>query len=188
MKLGINTGARGTMGTREAYKSVAQLAERIGFDFISVSDHVVVPAQIGSTYPYSEGGIWETATPDGYSLEQLTTLAFLAGCTEKLQLVTSVTVIPHRPALLTAKILATADQLSIDIYLRKGRPVGEAWKVLKNLGIGQHVDIGKLDTQGFQSFRGAAGEAALRQLRGTLHINNDGVGFDLLLNTLKDVH
>lgn len=112
MKLGINTGARGTMGTREAYKTVAQLAERIGFDFISVSDHVVVPAQIGSTYPYSEGGIWETATPDGYSLEQLTTLAFLAGCTEKLQLVTSVTVIPHRPALLTAKILATADQLS----------------------------------------------------------------------------
>lgn len=112
MKLGINTGARGTMGTREAYITVAQLGERIGFDFLSVSDHVVVPAQIGSTYPYSEGGKWETATPDGYSLEQLTTLAFLAGCTEKLQLVTSVTVVPHRPALLTAKILATADQLS----------------------------------------------------------------------------
>lgn len=112
MKLGINTGARGTMGTREAYLTVAKLGERLGFDFISVSDHVVVPAEIGSTYPYSEGGKWETATPDGYSLEQLTTLAFLAGCTEKMQLVTSVTVVPHRPALLTAKILATADQLS----------------------------------------------------------------------------
>lgn len=112
MKFGINTGARGTMGTREAYMTVAPLAERIGFDFLSVSDHVVVPSQIDSTYPYSDGGKWETATPDGYSLEQLTTLAFLAGCTEKLQLVTSVTVVPHRPALLTAKILATADQLS----------------------------------------------------------------------------
>jgi len=112
MKFGINTGARGIMGTREAYIEVAQLAERVGFDFISVSDHVVVPAEIGSTYPYSEGGKWETATPDGYSLEQLTTLAFLAGATEKLDLVTSVTVVPHRPALLTAKILATADVLS----------------------------------------------------------------------------
>jgi len=112
MKFGINTGARGIMGNREAYITVAQLAERVGYDFISVSDHVVVPSQIGSTYPYSEGGKWETATPDGYSLEQLTTLAFLAGCTEKLNLVTSVTVVPHRPALLTAKILATADQLS----------------------------------------------------------------------------
>ena len=29
MKLGINTGARGTMGTRKAYMTVAQLAERI---------------------------------------------------------------------------------------------------------------------------------------------------------------
>ena len=112
MKLGINTGARGTMGTREAYMTVAQCAEALNFDFISISDHVVVPNQIDSTYPYSDGGKWETATPDGYSLEQLTTLAFLAGCTEKLQLVTSVTVVPHRPALLTAKILATADQLS----------------------------------------------------------------------------
>ncbi|MGI9478540.1 MAG: LLM class F420-dependent oxidoreductase [Hyphomicrobiaceae bacterium] len=112
MKLGINTGARGTMGTREAYLTVARLGEKLDFDFLSVSDHVVVPSQIGSTYPYSEGGKWETATPDGFSLEQLTTLAFLAGCTEKLQLVTSVTVVPHRPALLTAKILATADQLS----------------------------------------------------------------------------
>jgi probable F420-dependent oxidoreductase len=112
MKFGINTGARGTMGSRKAYMTVAQLAERIGFDFISVSDHVVVPASIGSTYPYSEGGVWETATPDGYSLEQLATLCFLAGCTEKLKLVTSVTVVPHRPALLTAKILATADTLS----------------------------------------------------------------------------
>jgi probable F420-dependent oxidoreductase len=112
MQFGINTGARGTMGTRKAYMTVAQLAERVGFDFISVSDHVVVPASIGSTYPYSEGGVWETATPDGYGLEQLATLCFLAGCTEKLKLVTSVTVIPHRPALLTAKILATADTLS----------------------------------------------------------------------------
>lgn len=112
MKFGINTGARGIMGNREAYITVAKLAERVGFDFMSVSDHVVVPATIGSTYPYSEGGKWETATPDGYSLEQLTTLAFLAGATEKLDLVTSVTVVPHRPALLTAKILATADVLS----------------------------------------------------------------------------
>ena len=112
MKFGINTGARGVMGKRDSYITVAALAERVGFDFISVSDHVVVPAEIGSTYPYSEGGKWETATPDGYSLEQLSTLAFLAGCTEKLKLVTSVTVIPHRPALLTAKVLATIDQLS----------------------------------------------------------------------------
>lgn len=112
MRLGINTGARGTMSTREAYMTVAEAGETLGFDFLSVSDHVVVPSQIGSTYPYSEGGTWETKTEDGYSLEQLATLCFLAGCTKKLDLLTSVMVVPHRPAMLTAKILATADQLS----------------------------------------------------------------------------
>src|SRR6056297_2511327 len=112
MRLGINTGARGTMSTREAYMTVAKAGETLGFDFLSVSDHVVVPSQIGSTYPYSEGGTWETKTEDGYSLEQLATICFLAGCTTKLDLLTSVMVVPHRPAMLTAKILATADQLS----------------------------------------------------------------------------
>ena len=38
MKLGINTGARGTMGTRKAYMTVAQLAERIGFEIQKLAD------------------------------------------------------------------------------------------------------------------------------------------------------
>lgn len=152
MKIGINTGARGTMGTREAYMTVAQTAERLGFDFISVSDHVVVPSQIGSTYPYSEGGKWETATPDGYSLEQLTTLAFLAGCTEKLQLVTSVTVVPHRPALLTAKILATIDTLS------NGRMilgVGAGWlrEEFEALQTDPYDERGKVTDEYIQAFK-----------------------------------
>ncbi|MCB1842575.1 MAG: LLM class flavin-dependent oxidoreductase, partial [Halioglobus sp.] len=112
LKLGVNTAARGALSTREAYMAIARKAEACGFDFLSVSDHVVVPRAIGSDYPYSEGGKWETATETGFCLEQLATLCFLAGCTEKLKLVTSVMVVPHRPALLTAKILATADVLS----------------------------------------------------------------------------
>jgi probable F420-dependent oxidoreductase len=112
MKFGINTAARGALGTRDAYMSIAQKAESCGFDFLSVSDHVVVPRKIGSDYPYSEGGVWKTATETGFSLEQLATICFLAGCTERMKLVTSVMVVPHRPALLTAKLLATADVLS----------------------------------------------------------------------------
>ena len=44
--------------------------------------------------------------------EQLTCVAFVAAKTEKLRLVTSVTVVPHRPPVLTAKIIATIDVLS----------------------------------------------------------------------------
>ena len=48
----------------------------------------------------------------GHCFDQLATIAFLAGCTERLRLLTSVLVVPHRPAVLTAKILATIDVLS----------------------------------------------------------------------------
>ena len=40
------------------------------------------------------------------------TLTFLAGITERIRLLTSVLVVPYRPAVLTAKLLATADVLS----------------------------------------------------------------------------
>src|SRR5262249_20090189 len=43
---------------------------------------------------------------------QLATIAFLSGCTERLRLLTSVLVVPHRPAMLAAKTLATIDVLS----------------------------------------------------------------------------
>ncbi len=124
MKFGLNTSPRGLMSTRDAYLTIAQLADRMGYDFLSVSDHVVVPNTIESTYPYSEGGTWTTATPSGFSLEQLTTMAVLVGATEQIKLLSSVTVVPHRPALLTAKILSSMDVLS------KGRiilGVGAGW-------------------------------------------------------------
>ena len=52
------------------------------------------------------------AAEHGHCFDQLATIAFLAGCTERLRLLTSVLVVPHRPAVLTAKILATIDVLA----------------------------------------------------------------------------
>ena len=112
MEFGINTSGRGIMSTRAAYMQVAQLAERCGYDFLSVSDHVIVPDKLDSTYPYSEGGRWETAAKDGFCFDVLAALIFLSGCTEKLKLLSSVLVVPYRPPVLTAKILSTADVLS----------------------------------------------------------------------------
>ena len=45
-------------------------------------------------------------------MEQLTTLAFLAGQTSFIRLVTSVMVVPHRSPVVTAKMLSTLDVLS----------------------------------------------------------------------------
>jgi len=123
MKFGLSTLTRGVFSTPEAYAAVAKAAERAGFDFLSVSDHLVVPADLKSRYPYDVAGVF-AAAEHGHCFDQLSTVAFLAGCTERLRLLTSVLVVPHRPAMLTAKMLSTIDVLS------KGRLIigaGAGW-------------------------------------------------------------
>ncbi|MDP1907087.1 MAG: LLM class F420-dependent oxidoreductase [Hyphomicrobium sp.] len=111
MQFGISTLSRGLYTSRAAYMAVAQAAERAGFAFLSVNDHLVVPANLDSAYPYTAGGVW-SAAEHGHCFDQLATLAFLSGCTSRLRLLTSVMVVPHRPVLLAAKTLATIDVLS----------------------------------------------------------------------------
>src|SRR4029077_908601 len=106
-----STVTRGVFSSRENYMAVAKAAERAGFDFLSVSDHLIVPAKLESHYPYTVSGVF-AAAEHGHCFDQLATIAFLAGCTERLRLLTSVLVVPHRPAVLTAKILATIDVLA----------------------------------------------------------------------------
>jgi len=111
MLVGINCSPRDALSTREGAIAIAQAAERCGYAFLSVSDHVVVPSANVSRYPYNEDGRMG-ATQLGHCFDVLTTLAFLAGCTNRLRLLTSVMVVPHRPPVLTAKVIATADVLS----------------------------------------------------------------------------
>jgi probable F420-dependent oxidoreductase len=111
MDFGVATVTRGECSSREGYIAVAEAAERLGFGFISVNDHLVVPRDIASRYPYSESGEWAARTA-GECLDQLATLAFLAGRSERLRLLTSVMVVPQRQPVLTAKMLATIDVLS----------------------------------------------------------------------------
>jgi alkanesulfonate monooxygenase SsuD/methylene tetrahydromethanopterin reductase-like flavin-dependent oxidoreductase (luciferase family) len=111
MDIGVATVTRGECATREGYVAVAEAAERLGFGFISVNDHIVVPGDIAARYPYSEDGLWAARTA-GECLDQLATLAFIAARTERLGLLTSVMVAPHRQPVLAAKMLATIDVLS----------------------------------------------------------------------------
>ncbi|MDP6454241.1 MAG: TIGR03619 family F420-dependent LLM class oxidoreductase [SAR202 cluster bacterium] len=111
MEFGFGLPTRGPLATPENLAALAGKADELGFGFISVSDHVVIPNSIASTYPYSETG--EFAGGDaGECLEQLTTLTFLAANSTNVRLLTSVMVLPHRPPVLTAKMLSTIDVLS----------------------------------------------------------------------------
>jgi len=72
---------------------------------------VVIPYRIAPHYPYSPDGRFPL-TADVPFLEPLTTLALVAGVTERVQLGTSILVLPHRNPVMAAKMCATLDHLS----------------------------------------------------------------------------
>jgi probable F420-dependent oxidoreductase len=92
-------------------RAVVQAAERLGYDSVWVSDHVVAPEKPHSVYPYGGGGPF-SAPGAGTYYEPLTTLAWIAGGTERVRLGVSVLVIPLRNPVYAAKTIATLDALS----------------------------------------------------------------------------
>lgn len=111
MKFGFSIPTRGPLAKRAHVMEIARRGEALGFDYATVNDHIVIPRQIDSRYPYSRSGGWAGGR-HGEALEQLTMLAFLAGVTERIGLLTAVMVVPYRSPVATARMLATADVLS----------------------------------------------------------------------------
>ena len=111
MKYGYTLPGRGPLMDPETLGVIARKGEEVGYDAVYAGDHILVPKNIASIYPYSEGGEYPGG-PSGESMELLTLLAFLAGQTSKIRLVASVIIVPYRSPLLAAKALATLDVLS----------------------------------------------------------------------------
>lgn len=121
MRFGFYLPTRGPLAVPEAITAIVRGGESMGYASIVIGDHIVFPVEADSKYPYTmEGGF----PGQGDALEQLVLVAFVAGISEHLRLVTSVMILPHRNPLVTAKMLATIDVLS------KGRltvGVGVGW-------------------------------------------------------------
>jgi probable F420-dependent oxidoreductase len=132
MQIGCSAPTSGPLIAPDSLVRIATEAESLGFDYVTVSDHVMIPTSIASRYPYSDSGEFPSGAAAA-RLEQLTAATFIAASTSKLRIVTSVMVVPHRPAVLTAKILATLD------YLSKGRitlGIGAGWCEEEFLALG----------------------------------------------------
>ena len=111
MQFGFNLPISGPLAAPEIVARIAREGEALGFDYLTVTDHLVLPDMAEPGYPYSESGAFYS-TDTFYRHEQLATTAWLAAVTTRLRLVLAVMVVPHRPAVLTAKMLATIDVLS----------------------------------------------------------------------------
>ena len=114
MEYGFYLPNSGAGAEPDALANIAKQGDRFGFYCMVMPDHILQPNQVDSTYPYSLTGDILAAgqSGDGEWPEQITTLAYLAGVTERIRLVTSVMIIPYRNPILTAKMLSTLDMLS----------------------------------------------------------------------------
>ena len=114
MEYGFYLPNSGAGAEPNALADIAKQGDRLGFYCMVMPDHILQPNQVDSTYPYSLTGDILAAgqSGDGEWPEQITTLAYLAGVTERIRLVTSVMIIPYRNPILTAKMLSTLDMLS----------------------------------------------------------------------------
>lgn len=99
---------------------VARVADDAGIDQLVLPDHLAIGPRTDrypfGTFPYPPSEPW---------LEPLTTLAAIAGVTERVRLATGVLIAPLRPALLLAKTAATLDVLS---HGRLDLGVGTGWQ------------------------------------------------------------
>jgi probable F420-dependent oxidoreductase len=120
MKIGVRMPYSGELAKPDNLIAFAKQAEKLGFYALFMSDHIVIPEKINSNYPYNKMGFDE---PND-ALELLTTLAFVAAATSKINLMTGIMVVPYRNPLVAAKALANID------YLSKGRLIlgaGAGW-------------------------------------------------------------
>jgi probable F420-dependent oxidoreductase len=125
--------------------------EAMGYNYLTLSDHIVIPTDIHARYPYSGTGEFpEISRGDWY--EQLTSAAFLAAKTSRIRFVTSVMVVPHRPAVLAAKVLATIDLLS-NGRLIVGCGVGWMKEEFEALAAPPFVERGAVTNEYLAAFR-----------------------------------
>ena len=124
MKIGVNLINFGPGASPQALKSWAQLAEALGYHLIMTCDHIAVTPDVQSRYPAP-------------FYEPLSTLGWLAGITQHIEIGTTVIILPYRSILETARACANVDQLSGGRFIL-GVGIGWSKQEFEALGVPYH--------------------------------------------------
>jgi alkanesulfonate monooxygenase SsuD/methylene tetrahydromethanopterin reductase-like flavin-dependent oxidoreductase (luciferase family) len=151
MKFGFYLPNNGPTARPEPLAEIARRGDELGFYCMVAGDHILVPDDIDSPYPYTIGGQFPGGESGEY-LEQLTLLTYLAGVTKQIRLVPSVMIVPYRPPLLAAKVLATLDVLSQG-RLILGVGVGWMEEEFEALGSPPFAERGAVTNEYLQAFK-----------------------------------
>ena len=111
MKIGIVSINVGGPATAENMIEVVQHAEAAGIESVWTFEHVMVPTDYESKYPYAKSGKMGIP-PEGWFIDPLISLAHVAAATKTIRLGTGVNIFPQTNPLLFAKQAASLDALS----------------------------------------------------------------------------
>jgi probable F420-dependent oxidoreductase len=111
MRFGFALRLMGAAARRDVLREAALRAETVGLDTLWVPDHIAIPPD-------------QTEGSGGRYLDPLASLAWLAAATDRIRLGTAVLILPYRPPLPTAKVIATIQELSNE---RLELGVGVGW-------------------------------------------------------------
>jgi len=124
VKIGVTLRNMGPQSDAATLRAGALKAEALGFESVWITDHIAIPPDD------AEGS-------GGRYTDPLTTLAWLGGATERIRLGVGVLILPYRPALPTAKAVATVAELTGDRLLL-GVAVGWMDAEFRALGVDRH--------------------------------------------------
>lgn len=103
---------------------IAQKADALGFDFLIIPEHIIIPNEMletmGARYP-----------------DALAAMAFIAGATRNIKVLSYIMVLPYRNPIVAAKTIATMDFLSNGRVL-VGTAVGHMQREFEILGVPFH--------------------------------------------------
>jgi probable F420-dependent oxidoreductase len=111
MKFALTAIGTGSTARPEPLREVVQKAEALGYESVWIPEHLAVPVNMTTPYPYSADGEF----PGGAMValhDPFVALSFIASCTERIKVGTAVFVLPLRNPIATAKAVASLDVLS----------------------------------------------------------------------------
>lgn len=123
MKLGLMFINSGPFSRPELLAHLAKTAEERGIESLWTVEHVVIPHDYQTPYPYSRDG----KIPGGEDVaipDPLIPLAYAAAVTSRIRLATGILILPQRHPLYVAKEVATLDLLS---HGRVMLGIGSGW-------------------------------------------------------------
>lgn len=136
LRLGAKVPNSGSLPAELGIGVMASRLERAGFESLWCSDHVVMPKEVSSPYPFSADGsvTWDLSAP---WYDAVVAMSMMAEATSSAEIGVAVLVLPLRSTLVLGKQIASIDALS------SGRVVlgaGAGWLAEEFAAVGAAFD------------------------------------------------